>query len=219
MLTCIMIGVLALARLVFYFLYKYVPFKWWNYLLWCSGEVFVISCFHALYTSLFEIRSGGMPYFTALALCQKVVVLTLLYPYLISILSRIIINKNADIKEAFRVPEESLLKLYDEHKRLKLTIDPSAIVYVSAEANYINIHFVENDRVKSFILRNSMKSFEEAACNHGIVRCHRSFFANPKHVKVLSRDTEGVISIEFNEAGVSRIPVSKVYYDNLARLL
>ena len=28
MLTCIMVGTLALTRLVFSFLYKYIPFKW-----------------------------------------------------------------------------------------------------------------------------------------------------------------------------------------------
>ena len=53
MLSCIMIGVLALTRLVFSFLYKYIPFKWWHYVIWCFGEVLVVTFFFALYTSLF----------------------------------------------------------------------------------------------------------------------------------------------------------------------
>ena len=219
MLTCIMVGTLALTRLVFSFLYKYIPFKWWHYAVWCLGETLVTSFFFALYTSLFYRKSGGMPYFTALPYCFKTVSLTLIYPYLLCILLRIVSNKNADLAEAGQKPEESLIKLYDEHKRLKLTIDPSAVLYVSADANYIKIHYIENDRVKAYQLRNSMKSLEGDAQRHGFVRCHRSYYVNPRHIKVLSRDREGVIYTEFTREGVGHIPVSKQYYDSLAKLL
>lgn len=219
MLTCIMVGTLALTRLVFSFLYKYIPFKWWNYAVWCLGETLVTSFFFALYTSLFYRKSGGMPYFTALPYCFKTVSLTLIYPYLLCILLRIVSNKNADLAEAGQKPEESLIKFYDEHKRLKLTIDPSAVLYVSADANYIKIHYIENDRVKAYQLRNSMKSLEGDAQRHGFVRCHRSYYVNPRHIKVLSRDREGVIYTEFTREGVGHIPVSKQYYDSLAKLL
>lgn len=219
MLTCIMVGTLALTRLVFSFLYKYIPFKWWHYAVWCLGEMLVTSFFSALYTSLFYHKSGGMPYFTALPYCFKTVSLTLIYPYLLCILLRIVSNKNADLAEAGQKPEESLIKFYDEHKRLKLTIDPSAVLYVSADANYIKIHYIENDRVKAYQLRNSMKSLEGDAQRHGFVRCHRSYYVNPRHIKVLSRDREGVIYTEFTREGVGHIPVSKQYYDSLAKLL
>lgn len=219
MLTCIMVGTLALTRLVFSFLYKYIPFKWWHYAVWCLGETLVTSFFFALYTSLFYRKSGGMPYFTALPYCFKTVSLTLIYPYLLCILLRIVSNKKADLAEAGQKPEESLIKFYDEHKRLKLTIDPSAVLYVSADANYIKIHYIENDRVKAYQLRNSMKSLEGDAQRHGFVRCHRSYYVNPRHIKVLSRDREGVIYTEFTREGVGHIPVSKQYYDSLARLL
>lgn len=219
MLTCIMVGTLALTRLVFSFLYKYILFKWWHYAVWCLGETLVTSFFFALYTSLFYRKSGGMPYFTALPYCFKTVSLTLIYPYLLCILLRIVSNKNADLAEAGQKPEESLIKFYDEHKRLKLTIDPSAVLYVSADANYIKIHYIENDRVKAYQLRNSMKSLEGDAQRHGFVRCHRSYYVNPRHIKVLSRDREGVIYTEFTREGVGHIPVSKQYYDSLAKLL
>ena len=48
MLSCIMIGVLALTRLVFSFLYKYIHFRWWHYAVWCFGELLVKSLFFAL---------------------------------------------------------------------------------------------------------------------------------------------------------------------------
>lgn len=220
MMTCIMVCVLAITRTVFYFLYKYIHFKWWHYVMWCFGEVLVISFFFALYTSLFHIHEDArMPYFTALPFCFKFTLLTLFFPYLVSILLRIIANKGADIENATKAPDSPLVKLYDEHKRLKLTIDASAILYVAAESNYICIHYLENDREKTYMLRNSMKSFEEAASRYGIIRCHRSYFVNPRHIKLLSRSKEGLIYTEFTVDGVDKVPVSKMYYDALASSL
>lgn len=219
MLSCIMVGVFALSRLVFTFLYKYIPFKRWHYLAWCLGEVIVVSLFFAMYTSLFYKNSGTMPYFAALPKCFKIVSLTLVYPYVGGILLRVIENQSDDMEKMADTPEESRAKFYDEHRRLKLTIDPSVILYVSADANYVNIHYLENDRLKAYQLRNSMKSLEAVARKHGLVRCHRSYYVNPRHVKVLSRDKDGIIYTEFTHEGVGRIPVSKMYYDDLANLL
>ena len=219
MLSCIMIGVLAFSRLIFHFLYRAARFKWWHYVVWCLGEVLAVSFFFALYVTLFRLSDVPVPYFTALSQCIQINFLTLVYPYLISILFRIIINMKSDMEDASRVPEEALLKLYDEHHRLKLTIDPAAVVYVAADSNYINVHYLENGREKVFPVRNSMKSFEEAARRHGIVRCHRSFYVNPKHIRLLSRGKDGIIYTLFNVDEMGKVPVSKMYYDELARLL
>ncbi len=219
MLCCIMAGVLALTRLVFSVLYKYVPFLWWHYILWCLGEVLVSSFFFALYTSLFYINSGGMPYFNALSYSFKILLLTLVYPYIISITTRIINNKSSDLENAVKEPEDTLIKFYDEHKRLKLTIDPAAILFIAADENYLKINYLEHDRVRVYQLRNSMKSFEADAAKHGLVRCHRSYYVNPRHVRVLSRGKNGIIYTEFIRQGVERIPVSKQYYQKLADML
>ena len=219
MLISIMAGVLALTRLVFSVLYKYVPFRWWHYVVWCLGEVLVTSFFFALYSTLFYLKSGGMPYFTALNYSFRIILLTLIYPYIISITIRIIANKSSDLENVVKEPEDSLVKFYDEHKRLKLTIDPSAILFIAADENYIKINYLEHDRVKVYQLRNSMKSFEADAAKHGFVRCHRSYYVNPRHVRLLSRGKDGIIYTEFIREGVGRIPVSKQYYQKLADML
>ena len=219
MLCCIMMGVYALTRLIFSALYKHIQFLWWHYVVWCFGEVLIISFFFALYTTLFYVNDGGMPYFAALTYCFKLTFLILVYPYLTAILLRIISNKTHDAENVQDFPADTLFKFYDEHKRLKLSISPSALVYVSAEANYVNIHYLENDKVKTYQLRNSMKSIDAGAESHGLVRCHRSYYVNPRMIKVLSRDKDGIIYTEFIHEGIGRIPVSKQYYDNLAKLL
>ena len=35
-----------------------------------------------------------------------------------------------------------------------------------------------------------MRAIEELCLENGLVRCHRSFFSNPPHIKVLRKDQE-----------------------------
>lgn len=214
MLGCILLALLALTRLIFSALYKHIPFKWWHYSIWCFGEVFVFALFMALYTTLFY--AGRHTYFQVLSSCFQFSYLILIYPYLFLILAQIILNKDSDLNSE---PSESLVKFYDEHKRLKLTIDPAAVICIQADANYVNIRYMDTDRVKTFMLRTSMKSVENTVAQHGLVRCHRSYFVNPKYVKLLSKNKEGMISAELLHPEVPSIPVSKQFYKQLSELL
>ncbi len=213
MLTCIILGVLALTRLIFVALYKYIPFRRWHYGIWCVGELLICAFFMALYTALFD----KSPYFVALSHCLKFSYCIMCYPYVFLIMARLIANLGQD--QASRVQDESLVKFYDEHKRLKLTIDPAAILYIGAEANYVKIHYIENGKPREFMLRNSMRSLEATATGHGLVRCHRSYYVNPRHIKVLSRGKEGQIQAEFLHEDLKPIAVSRQYYDSLSNLL
>ena len=214
MLTTILMAVLAITRLIFSALYKHIPFLWWHYIVWCFGEVFVFVFFLALYATLFHPGEAG--YFSVLSRCFSYAYLILVYPYLFLILIRIILNKNKDLNAE---PSDALVKFYDEHKRLKLSIDPAAVICIQADANYVIIRYMDADRVKEFLLRASMKSVENTVTQHGLVRCHRSFFVNPRYVKLLSKNKEGMITAELLQAEVPSIPVSKQFYKQLSELL
>ena len=64
-----------------------------------------------------------------------------------------------------------------------------------------------------------MRAVDELCLSNGLVRCHRSFYINPSHVKVLRKDKEGIVSAELDMDDVRDIPVSKTYYKNLAEML
>ena len=214
MLACILMAILALTRLIFSALYKHIPFKWWHYVLWCVGETFVFACFMGLYTTLFY--AGQYSYFSVLSTCFKYAYTILVFPYLFLCMMQVILNKDADLNAE---PAETLVKFYDEHKRLKLTIDPSAIICIQADANYIIIRYMNAGRIKEYMLRASMKSVEGTVASHGLVRCHRSYFVNPKYVKMLSKNKEGMITAELLHPEVPSIPVSKQFYQQLSELL
>ena len=100
----------------------------------------------AMYTSLFY--GDELPYFLAVPQCLKFAGLVLVYPYAMMLLVREIDNLNAAMLERERAADSSLMKFYDEFKRLKLTIAPSALLYINAEGNYVKIHYLENGRVR-----------------------------------------------------------------------
>ena len=217
MLSCILLGCIALSRLIYFFIDRGVSFKWWQFALWCFGEVVVASAFMALYTVLF--RHEGRNFFPVLATCFKFTAMTLIYPYALLALLQVINEQDEALRSKDAPQEESLIRFYDEHKRLKLTISPASLLYVKSEFNYLKINFLSGSRVKEYTLRASMKSLSESIPPQVLTRCQRSYFVNPAHVKVLWKDKEGFIFADLDVPDLPSIPVSKQYYDTIANLL
>lgn len=218
MLTCIMLAVLTASRVPLYFVWRKRPVSKLNYWLISIGEIFAAACFMALYTVLFKRNPGG--WFESLADCLKFSFLSVCYPSLFLYLQQIISNKNEAIEQSLTAPEDnSLVKFYDEHKRLKLSIAPASILYIESQANYVMIHYLDSDKAKEYQVRCSMKSVDKSVSGHGLVRSHRSFFVNPSHILVLRKGTDGLTYAELDTPGLSPVPVSKPYYDSLSALL
>lgn len=218
MLSCIQLLVLSAVRIPLFFACRGEQVNRINYALICFGELLLASFFTALYTELFRHNPGG--YFQSLADCLKFTLLILCYPSLFFYMMLVLRNKNEEIETAGRTQgDDSLVRFYDEHKRLKLTIAPSSILYLEARANYVMIHYLDTDKVRDFQLRCSMKSIEKSVSQHGLARCHRSFFVNPAHVRVLRKETDGLTYAELDAAGIPSVPVSRQYYDAVSALL
>ena len=78
---------------------------------------------------------------------------------------------------------------------------------------------MEGEKQKEYSLRQSMRGIEELMEKHGIIRCQRSYFVNPRHVKVLRRDKEGFIQAELDVHDSQPVPVSPKYYEQLSKML
>jgi len=211
MLTSILIGVTLVSRLLMKAIGRHVRMSWWQYTAWCFGELFVWSCFAALYMALVY---GNFGYFPALAKCLEFVFTVLSYPYIITAL--LFAYARPDEKE---VAEEDLVRFVDSTGRLKLVIAHDVILYIEAQENYVSIHYMEGSKLKEYSLRQSMRGIEELMDKHGIIRCQRSYFVNPRHVTVLRRDKEGFIQAELDVANSQQVPVSPKYYEQLSKLL
>lgn len=214
MLTCILLLVLVGTRLAFFFLRKHLSPGGFLYALWCLGETAIFAAFGALYLTLvcaepesyFEVLPKALFYFSGV----------LVWPYLIIYLGFEAARKDpgeiADPSEG-----EGMVRFTDETQRLKLAVTAGSLLYVQANVNYVNIYYLDSDKVKTYQLRSSMKRLEETLEKHGLRRCHRAYFVNPVHIKALRKDSEGLIFADL-DTGRS-IPVSKTYYDSIAAKL
>ncbi len=211
MLTSILIGVMGISRIVMTVVGRAVRLSWWQYALWSFGEVFSFSCFAALYMALVY---GDFGYFPALGECLCLSFATLSYPYILFALLLALIRP--DEAEA---SEEDLVRFTDTTGRLKLVIAHDVILYIEAQENYVSIHYMEGEKLKEYSLRQSMRGIEELMDKHGIIRCQRSYFVNPRHVTVLRRDKEGFIQAELDVHNSKPVPVSPKYYEHLSQLL
>lgn len=211
MVTCILIGVLCASRIPMTAVRKHLQLSWWQYVLWVLSEIIVFSAFAAMYMAL---TYGDYGYFPALGLCLQISISVLLFPYIIFALLVTCIRPNKKEES-----EDDLVRFADNTGRLKLVIAQDVILYIEAQENYISIHYMEGEKLKEYSLRQSMRGIEELMDRHGIIRCQRSYFVNPRHVKVLRKDKEGFIQAELDILDSKPVPVSPKYYDQLSELL
>jgi len=213
MIMSIILMVLVLSRTLLYILRKKLSGDYGNYFVWISGEFLAMSLFTALYVSL--ITKGEMTYFNALLYAFIYLLTILIYPYALITLMQLL--KAARASKAGIVDDtSSRIRFYDDKHTLKFVIAASSILYIEAQENYVRIHYLDGDQVKHYQLRATMKKIEESLTSNGLIRCHRSFFVNPRHIHALRKDKDNYIYAEMDTLAHTEIPVSKKYYETVS---
>lgn len=211
LLSCILIAVECISRIPMTVKRADLRLSWWQYSLWSLAELVVFCAFGALYMALVY---GDYGYFPALGRCFCIAFAVLPYPYIINAMLMPLIRP-----DEIGVAEEDLVRFTDNTGRLKLVIAHTVILYIEAQENYVSIHYLEGEQEKEYTLRRSMRGIEELMAKHGIIRCQRSYYVNPDHVRVLRRDKEGFIQAELDLPNSKTVPVSPKYYDQLSHML
>ena len=212
--SCIVLLSVIMIRMLYYYLPLKINYS--LYILWCIGEIIFMSFFVALY--LWLVLHKPLPYFEVFATSFQYLSLTLVIPY-------IVLGLSCRLYEYHNQPDDNSasslqrMRFYDDRHNLKIVLTPEAILYITAEENYVDIFYTENGKVRNYVLRSSMKALEELCQDHGLIRCHRSYYVNPAHVKVLRKDKEGIVYAELDAKDVMHIPVTKRYYDRLSEML
>lgn len=206
LISCIIFGSMFIMRMLFYALRRQIDTL--TYLFWVLLEMVVAVFFVALYAWLMEHAVD--PYFLVVSRACKWVLPVLIFPYVIVTLALFLANKE---RQQIDESESAKMRFYDERHNLKLVVATASVLYIEAEENYINIHYQEGDKMRNYLIRASMKSIEELCGTHNLLRCHRSYYLNPRHVKVLRKNREGTIFAELDTATPCEVPVTKRYYD------
>ena len=185
------------------------------YLLWCVGENAASALFCSLYLVL--ISHTSHTFFELSGITFLYLLTITMYPLGIMWLCFERYLRNEDASKP--VDESSLIRFYDEYKKLRLVIANEAVIFIKSEENYVQIHYIDKDRTRKFVLRSSMRALENDLSKKGLVRCHRSYFINPSYIKIVHRDESGQIVAELNQDGYDSIPISRKYQDAITKLL
>ena len=214
-LFCIVLVSVSITRGWLYLIGRYRYVSRPVYASWCIGEIVVASMFVSLYMAL--MGDGGVPFFDIVGGSLAVMFSVSIFPYSLIWLAVELYAKNTE--DAPAAEDSTLIRFYDEYKKLRLVIASQAVIFIRSEDNYVQIHYLDQSRTRKFILRSSMRALEDTLSRHGLVRCHRSWFINPDYIKIVHRDGSGQIVAELNVEGYESIPISRKYHDEVSRLV
>lgn len=213
MLMCIIVVTLLLLRLLFWGIFRNSQRNWLGYFFWCFGEITVINYFMALYLCL--MGGAVTPYFTQVAICLQYSFLILFYPYFGITVVCALISSGSE-------PEEEVAKdhirFVDSNNQVRIVLAAKSILFIRAEDNYVKIHYLDNGKMKDYLLRATMNSIAPLVEPHGLFRCQRSWFVNLAHIVALRKDPDDMYTVELDTDGIS-IPVSRALYRDLSARL
>ena len=129
-------GVVTLSRMLLFILRHIVDLNWSLYILWCAGETVVCGLMCSILLGIGW--AGTYPYFAVMNRITLYMAGILVFPYTIITLAvqLYVLHKRGN---APAVDEKTLIRFYDEQKRLKLIVSSEAVLYIEAEENYVHI--------------------------------------------------------------------------------
>lgn len=220
--VAIEIVVVLISRLIMLLVRSKHQLNYTGFIIWEILEGVTITMFCALFVWLMEKRT--ILYVDLLPKLFLVTCSILVFPYIIvALLSELKDKDNKIAKNIVTIEkyasgqigrEDSTLPFLDEKKALKLAVTANAILYLEAADNYVNICYLNNDKLVRFPLRNSMRSIEQICESNNIVRCHRSYYVNLRKVRAIQKGPDGLFA-ELSYAAAPHIPISSTYSETV----
>ncbi len=194
----------------------------WNIkkeIIWIFWTLIVISfSYYFFYAKLFGIS------FIDYSALWKITILGF-----IPIVVLIVINHNSLLRSHLKTSEqlntklnerkkskEKLVYIDSDYKKDKLILKANAIILVKAADNYVEIYFKDDEEIKKQMIRNTIKNMEEKLKDFSfIIRCHRSFIVNTKHIKKVEGNSQGY-KLFFENTDMSAL-VSQMYIQDFKK--
>ena len=184
-------------------------------ILWLIWLLFSISLGNYIYAVLFTVIPWS-GFYGLLIFIAFTVAIGLIPIVLITFISQNAMLKknmahsqeiNATIHEKLETQEDIIAV---ESGKQTININADHIIAIESEGNYINVLTIEDDQVKSELIRNTIKNLEDQLSDRSsFFKCHRAFIINLSYVQNVSGNSQGfnVDLLKLNKS----IPVSRTY--------
>ncbi len=189
-----------------------------GYIVWMLGEIGIMATIYTLAVLLTHTDKSIPELFNNFFV--KTLLITLI-PYTICYIYFVwqenrrelrTLRKQIDRDET--VLQKAYIQILDEKGEMRLSIRRENLLLIESADNYVCVYYINGDKTKKSMVRNTLSRIAEHLHGTRIVRCHRSYMINLDHAKVLHRDKEGVF-IELGIEGIPDIPISRTYADNV----
>ncbi len=206
--------VVVVSRVIMFLYHKQHSIVYWHYILWIVAEVLVMAFVYSIYVKF--ILADARDFMIIFSASIKNTSLVLFLPYTIVWLFfswREQSQKLEELKEREEPsssPAHGMIPFRDEKGNLRLSVQQRDLLYLEAADNYVTIHYLDHDKQQKFMVRNSLKAFENQFRDSNIIRCHRSYMANLDRVRIIRKEKDG-LHLEMGTEPTVSLLVSKTY--------
>ena len=208
----------AVSRLIMGYYTKRNRLTYLGYIIWILSEIVAMATLFTLF-SLFTDIAKPLPELFRNSFINTVLIVFI--PYTLSYILFVLRDKihqlralRKQIEANETVLQKAYIQILDEKDEIRLSIKRENLVLIESADNYVCVYYINGDKTKKTMVRNTLNRVAEHLQGTRIVRCHRSYMINLDHAQVLHRDKEGIF-IELGIEGLPNIPVSRTYADNV----
>lgn len=206
--------VVVVSRIVMYHLSKRRQLNYWRYILWVFLEILVMAFVYSIYVKF--ILADSRDFMEISSVSMKNTSLIILLPYTILWLFFSWQDKSYKLQEleeqepSTTNAKPAMIPFKDEKGTLRLSVQNSDLLYLEAADNYVTIYYYFGEKVQKFMVRNSVRSYEEQFRGSNIIRCHRSYMVNLDKVRIIRKEKDG-LHLEIDSKPPISLLVSKTY--------
>ena len=219
----VLVGILVIAfsRFLMYRFVRKHSLYYLEYAVWVVAEVFVLSACYTCMTIAVNDNLSWWSWHDVIEVFKSANIntfLVILLPYSVSWLYISYEDKKRRlqrIEESMKPTKDNVvLQFRDEKGEIRFSVASNKIVYIESADNYVIINYESNNKMTSFMLRNTLKRVAHELRDTPIKRCHRSYMVNFERITALRRKNDEV-SLEFDIVDIKEIPVSKTYANEM----
>lgn len=215
-------AVTAISRLIMRVYTNHRRITYIGYIVWILGEIIAMASIYTLAAILTDTDKSVPEIFNNSFVKTSLILLipyTMCYTYFVWQENRRELRSlRKQIDQDETVLQKAYIQILDEKGEMRLSIRRENLVLIESADNYVCVYYINGDKTKKSMVRNTLSSVAEHLQGTRIVRCHRSYMINLDHAKILHRDKEGVF-IELGIEGMPDVPISKTYADNVREWL
>ncbi|WP_430810432.1 MULTISPECIES: LytR/AlgR family response regulator transcription factor [unclassified Carboxylicivirga] len=202
----------ALSQLLIRSFLNFKQFTLKHFALWTIVEILILT---AILTIIYDAFNGLLNSLLEFFSNLRYIFITLVLPYSFSLVILSLFKSRTEIIELRRANQSSshssntLIRFPDENGNVKVSILSDDVLYLVSTDNYINIYYLNDEQVRTELIRNSLKNLEAYLDVYPIERCHRSYMINVDKISMIKK-SGSKLKAKLNNAEVM-IPISKTY--------